>query len=74
MKTHIFSILCQNVPGVMMRITRVFTRRQINLDSITVGVEPSGLARIILMFKADDRLAELMKHVCLLYTSPSPRD
>jgi len=63
MKTRIFSVLCQNVPGVMMRISRDFTRRQINLDSITVGIEPTGLARIILMFKADDHLAELMRRV-----------
>lgn len=63
MKTRIFSVLCQNIPGVMMRITRDFTRRQINLDSITVGIEPSGLARIILMFKADDRMAEFMRKV-----------
>jgi len=47
----------------MMRITRDFTRRQINLDSITVGMEPTGLARIILMFKADDHMAELMRRV-----------
>jgi acetolactate synthase-1/3 small subunit len=63
MKTRIFSVLCQNVPGVMMRISRDFTRRQINLDSITVGIEPTGLARIILMFKADDHMAELMRRV-----------
>lgn len=63
MKTRIFSVLCQNVPGVMMRISRDFTRRQINLDSITVGIEPTGLARIILMFKADDHMAELMHRV-----------
>lgn len=63
MKTRIFSVLCENVPGVMMRITRAFTRRQINLDSITVGMEPTGLARIILMFKADDHMAELMRRV-----------
>jgi len=63
MKTRIFSVLCENVPGVMMRITRGFTRRQINLDSITVGIEPTGLARIILMFKADDHMAELMRRV-----------
>lgn len=63
MKTRIFSVLCENVPGVMMRITRGFTRRQINLDSITVGMEPTGLARIILMFKADDHMAELMRRV-----------
>ncbi|MFH1821205.1 MAG: acetolactate synthase small subunit [Methanobacteriota archaeon] len=63
MKTRIFSVLCQNVPGVMMRISRTFTRRQINLDSITVGIEPTGLARIILIFKADDRVAEFMRRV-----------
>ncbi len=63
MKTRIFSVLCENVPGVMMRITRAFTRRQINLDSITVGMEPTGLARIILMFKANDHMAELMRRV-----------
>jgi len=63
MKTRMFSVLCQNVPGVMMRISRSFTRRQINLDSITVGIEPSGLARVILTFKADDRLAEFMRRV-----------
>ena len=46
-----------------MRISRDFTRRQINLDSITVGIEPTGLARIILMFKADDHMTELMRRV-----------
>jgi len=68
MKTRIFSILCENVPGVMMRISRDFTRRQINLDSITVGIEPSGLARIIIMFKADDHLAEFMRRLLLRMT------
>ncbi|MGQ9788399.1 MAG: acetolactate synthase small subunit [Candidatus Hadarchaeaceae archaeon] len=63
MKTRMFSVLCQNVPGVMMRISRSFTRRQINLDSITVGIEPSGLARVILTFKADDRMAEFMRRI-----------
>lgn len=63
MKTRIFSVLCENVPGVMMRVSRAFTRRQINLDSITVGIEPTGLARMILMFRADDNMAELMYRV-----------
>jgi len=65
MRRHIFSILCQNVPGVMMRITRAFTRRQVNIDSIAVGVEPSGLARIILLFSADDKIAGLMRRILL---------
>jgi len=67
-KTRIFSILCENVPGVMMRISRDFMRRQINLDSITVGIEPSGLARIIVMFKADDHLAEFMRRLLMRMT------
>jgi acetolactate synthase-1/3 small subunit len=58
MRQRIFSVLCENSPGVMMRISRDFTRRQINLDSITVGIEPTGMARIILIFKADDRMTE----------------
>jgi acetolactate synthase-1/3 small subunit len=68
MKTRIFSIVCENVPGVLMRISRVFTRRQINLDSVTVGIEPSGLARMILIFKADDRLTEFMRRVLIRIT------
>jgi acetolactate synthase-1/3 small subunit len=63
MKTRIFSILCENVPGVMMRVSRCFTRRQINLDSVTVGIEPSGLARIILSFQADDHTTEHLRKV-----------
>lgn len=65
MRTRIFSILCENEPGVMMRITRVFMRRQINLDSITVGIEPSGMARIILMFRSDDFMAEFLRKALL---------
>lgn len=46
-----------------MRISRDFSRRQINIDSITVGIEPTGLARIILTFEADDPMAEHMRRV-----------
>ncbi len=63
MRQRIFSVLCENSPGVMMRISRDFTRRQINLDSITVGIEPTGMARIILMFTADDHMTEHLYRV-----------
>ncbi|MFW5912316.1 MAG: acetolactate synthase small subunit [Candidatus Hadarchaeota archaeon] len=63
MSTHIFSILCENEPGVMMRISRAFNRRQVNMDSITVGMEPSGNARIIILFKSDERMAEFIRKV-----------
>ncbi|MEM0359553.1 MAG: acetolactate synthase small subunit [Candidatus Hadarchaeales archaeon] len=65
MKTRIFSVLCENVAGVMMRVSRCFTRRQINMDSITVGIEPSGLARMIILFQADDKMASFMRKVLL---------
>ncbi|MEM2874705.1 MAG: acetolactate synthase small subunit [Candidatus Hadarchaeales archaeon] len=65
MKKRIFSVLCQNIPGVMMRVSREFTRRQINLDSVTVGIEPTGLARMILIFNADDMMADFMRRVLL---------
>jgi len=64
-RTRIFSVLCENVAGVMMRVSRCFTRRQINMDSITVGIEPSGLARIIILFKADDKMASFMQRVLM---------
>ncbi|KXA92846.1 hypothetical protein AKJ41_01405 [candidate division MSBL1 archaeon SCGC-AAA259O05] len=63
MSTHVFSILCRNEPGVMMRISRVFTRRQVNMDSITVGIEPSGDARIIVLFKSDERMANFLRRI-----------
>ncbi len=65
MKTYIFSILCENEPGVMMRISRIYMRRQVNIDSITVGMEPSGLARIILMFKTDSKMAKYLYQVIM---------
>jgi len=43
-------------------------RRQVNIDSITVGIEPSGLARIILMFNSDERTAEFLRQVLLRLT------
>lgn len=63
MGTHIFSVLCKNEPGVMMRVSKAFTRRQVNLDSITVGIEPSGDARIILLFEADERMADFLQRI-----------
>lgn len=46
-----------------MRIARAYTRRQVNMDSITVGIEPSGDARIIILFKSDERMADFLQRV-----------
>lgn len=63
MSTHVFSILCENKPGVLMRISRAFTRRQVNMDSVTVGLEPTGNARIIVLFKSDERMSNFLRRV-----------
>lgn len=47
----------------MMRIARAYTRRQVNMDSITVGIEPSGDARIIILFESDERMADFLQKV-----------
>ncbi|KXB06319.1 hypothetical protein AKJ53_00645 [candidate division MSBL1 archaeon SCGC-AAA382F02] len=33
------------------------------MDSITVGIEPSGNARIIILFQSDERVANFLKRV-----------
>jgi len=63
MAIHVFSILCENKPGVLMRISRAFTRRQVNMDSVTVGLEPNGDARIIVLFKSDERMSNFLLKV-----------
>ena len=37
MGKHIFSILVANKPGVMTRVSSMFTRRGFNIDTLTVG-------------------------------------
>ena len=37
MGKHIFSILVNNKPGVMTRVSSMFTRRGFNIDTLTVG-------------------------------------
>ncbi|MEM2896899.1 MAG: acetolactate synthase small subunit [Candidatus Bathyarchaeia archaeon] len=62
MKTRIFSLLVDDQPGVMQRISMVFGRRGINIDSITVGRSTiAGKSRIILLFRCNDELTYLMK-------------
>ncbi len=38
MQRVVFSILVDNTPGVLSRISGLFTRRSYNIDSLTVGV------------------------------------
>ena len=58
-KYHVISTLVENKPGVLQKVAGLFTRRDFNIDSITVGKsEVEGLARMVITVKADDILLE----------------
>jgi len=51
------SVLVNDQPGVMNRVTSLFTRRGFNMESITVGAsEEVGVSRITIVTSGDDRL------------------
>ena len=47
-----FSIFSENSPGVLHRVTVLFTRRKINIESLTVsGTEKEGISRFTIVVK-----------------------
>ena len=58
-KYHVISTLVENKPGVLQKGAGLFTRRDFNIDSITVGEsEVDGLARMVITVKADEKILE----------------
>ena len=57
MKTHTLSVLVQNRPGVLARISGLFARRGYNIESLAVGVtEDPELSRITIMVSVETEL------------------
>ena len=55
MGKHIFSILVANKPGVMTRVSSMFTRRGLNIDTLTVGeTESPEFSRMTVSMIGDD--------------------
>jgi acetolactate synthase-1/3 small subunit len=53
-----FTIYTENCPGILHRITTVFTRRKINVESLTVSdTEQHGISRFTIVVKADEAAA-----------------
>ncbi|MDR8018516.1 acetolactate synthase small subunit [Nesterenkonia aerolata] len=53
------SVLVEDVPGVLSRVSGLFSRRAFNIDSLAVGhSEIPGLSRITVVVNADDVLLE----------------
>ncbi|MDO5852202.1 MAG: acetolactate synthase small subunit [Methanobacteriaceae archaeon] len=58
-KTHTISILVQHKPGVLQRVSGLFTRRDFNIDSITVGAtNQKNMARITITTKGNEEVLE----------------
>ncbi|WP_276354778.1 acetolactate synthase small subunit [Cohnella caldifontis] len=59
MSKHTISILVNDQPGVMQRVSGLFGRRGFNIESITVGSsEEPGLSRMVIVTQGDDRTVE----------------
>jgi len=56
---HVISVLVLHRPGVLQRISGLFTRRWFNISSITVGItENPDIARMTIVVKGDDETLE----------------
>ena len=56
---HTLSILVENKPGVLARVSGLFSRRGFNIDSLAVGVtENPEISRMTIVVEGDDRVLE----------------
>lgn len=58
---HVLSVLVQNQPGVLVRVASMFSRREFNIDSLSVGVtESPEYSRMTVVVQGDHELAAQM--------------
>ncbi len=59
MAKHILSVLVENQPGVLSRVSGLFSRRGFNIDSLAVGItENPDVSRITIIVDGDDYTVE----------------
>jgi acetolactate synthase-1/3 small subunit len=65
MKPHTLSVLVENKPGVLSRVTGLFSRRGFNIESLAVGTcEEPGMSRITIVVICDDaKVEQVMKQL-----------
>jgi acetolactate synthase-1/3 small subunit len=65
MKPHTLSVLVENKPGVLSRVTGLFSRRGFNIESLAVGTcEEAGMSRITIVVIGDDaKVEQVMKQL-----------
>jgi acetolactate synthase-1/3 small subunit len=56
---HTISVLVNNQPGVLQRVSGLFGRRGFNIESITIAEsEENGLSRMVIVTSGDDKTLE----------------
>ena len=56
---HIISVLMENAPGALSRVTGLFSQRGYNIESLTVApTEDPSLSRLTVTTTGDDRVVE----------------
>ena len=62
---HTLSIFSENSPGVLHRITVIFTRRKINIESLTVSeTERKGVSRFTIVVRSEqDTIEKVVKQI-----------
>lgn len=65
MEKFVIAILVDNQPGVLTRISSMFTRRGFNINSLTVGeTEDPNLSRITIVTHGDDSVRKQIIKQC----------
>jgi len=58
---HTFTVFSENYPGLLSRIANIFTRRKLNIESLTVsGSEYDGIHRFEILARVDPEKADKM--------------
>ena len=58
---HVLSVYVENQPGVLVRVASMFSRREFNIDSLSVGVTQSPeFSRITVVVHGEGNLIEQM--------------
>jgi acetolactate synthase-1/3 small subunit len=59
---HTISILCDDTPGVLTRISSLFSRRGFNIESLSVGhTERPGKSRFTIVVEGDEKILEQVR-------------
>lgn len=62
MEMHIIGLLVENRPGVMNRVSGLFSRRGFNIESLSVGVtDDPETSRMTICLRGDEKVLEQVK-------------